>query len=229
MITRLSTTRLAAAAALAVTTFAAQAAPTCMIGAGNVGLTSVACSFDDATNTITIREVYGNAGAGSVELRGLVEDVAYKVVKVITNNSGVNFDRVANELLDPAGDNNDSLDPAVQPGFVPAGYTTSNNSDGLSFAQGFGIPRNSDVFANVLADELSDNRDFLDFFGGVLLAGGVGTLNFGLIDQAVGGSINQPFLLFQRPNASSVPEPMSLMLVGVALAAAGMARRRRSA
>lgn len=224
MFSRLINPRVAAAA-LALTALSAQADPTCSIGAGNVGITVLGCSFDSATNTITIRETYGNAGAGSVELRGLLDDVAYKVVKVITNNSGVNFDRIANELLDPVGDTNDALDPA-QPGFVPAGYSTSNNSDGLSFAQGFGIPRFSDVYSSVLADELTDNRDFLDFFGGTLLDGAVGTLNFGLIDQMLNNSNNQPFLLFQRPNAQSVPEPMSLLLVGAALLAAGATRRR---
>ena len=45
------------------------------------------------------------------------------------------WDTLSMELLDPVGDGNDGLDPGNQPAYVPSGYSTSNNEDGLSFAQ----------------------------------------------------------------------------------------------
>jgi hypothetical protein len=83
------------------------------------------------------------------------------------------------------------------------------------------------VFGNVDVDELG-GRDFLDFFGGSLLNGGVDNMNFGVSDNnGLGGPNcngtscpNQPFLLVQRPNARSVtavPQPGSLLLLGAGL------------
>lgn len=203
----------------------AWADPVCVFGAGNVGITALACSFDSASNTISVTETFGNAGLGSIQFSGLTSGILYTVRKVITNSSGVNFSRIANELLDPSGQANDSArDPAVQPAFVPAGFSTSNDFDGLSFAQGSVLPRTSSVFGNNLADEFSDSRDFLDFFGGVLANGAVDNfMTFGLTD----GGANQPFLLVERPNESSrVPEPGSLLLAASAVVALMRQRRR---
>ena len=70
-------------------------------------------------------------------ISGLDAGVSYTVVKQITNNSGITWVRLANELLDPAGDQEDiDNDPQPYPAFVPAGFSTSNDLDGLSFDQG---------------------------------------------------------------------------------------------
>lgn len=224
---------------LAASVGVAQAIPFGALHASNVGISAFGFAFDATANTITLRETWTGTGPGIVQMGGLDDDVAYTVIKIITNVSGVAWTSFAQELLDPEGFEDATDDPA--PDFAPPGFTSSSDTDGLSFGQDFGIPRTSTVFGSVLVDE-QGGRDFLDFFGGGGLAnGGVDTMNFGVSDQNGLGSTecdgtscpNQPFLLVQRPNARSVPtgvpQPGSLLLLGAGLAAAAFLAHRRLA
>lgn len=201
-------------------------AVTISLGPTNSGITDF--DFNVVGNTITINETWGAAGPGVLLIDDLTPGADYVVVKNIVNNTGTSWNRLANELLDPAGQSEDASDTVPYPAFVPAGYTTSNDTDGLSFAQGSGIPRVSDIYSSVLADELTDVRDFLDFFNGTLAIGASGNISFGLRENF---GTQQPFLLIQRPNAFSrppeIPEPSSMMLLGSGLAMALLVKVRQ--
>ena len=195
----------------------------------NTSFSTFSCTVNNTNHTINITEVWGNALTQAfIKLDGL-DTSAYQVTKTITNNSGATWVSFANELLDPAGQANDALDPQPYPGFVPAGYTTSNDNDGLSFNQGGGSTRSSSAFSQNAADEFTDVRDFLDFFNGSVANGNSFTVTYGIIDN----SGNQPFLLAQRANVRSigaVPEASTwaMMLAGFGGIGAAMRRRTRT-
>lgn len=187
------------------------------------------------TTSIDIYETWNGIGYGFLQFEGLVNETNYTVTKYITNSSNTAWTSFSNELLDRyiagADLEDDFFDSSPYPTWVPNNpdivncsvidpcFSTSNDNDGLSFAQESGIPRTSLVFSNLFVDEFTDNRDFLDFYGGTVAAnGGVDTISFGLRVSSVSG-LQQPLLLAQRPNefATAVPEPSTLILLGVGI------------
>lgn len=165
-----------------------------------------------------------------VSIDGLAAKQNYTVTFNAVDPASNPWTSLTAEILDPTSDGFDEGDPQPQPGYVPAGYSTSNNEDGLSFAWNAGLDRSA-TFASggqaaLFVDEDTDAHDLLRFDG--FSAGTNAAVTFGLRDR-IG---NSGFLLRLSTNGdpaggSQTPEPASMLLLGTGVAAAFRSRLRR--
>ena len=142
-----------------VLAFGTANAVTVALHSSNAGIGTM--TYSVVGTDIYIWEDWTATGRGFLEIDEVLASEVYTVHKYIENNTGVDWDHFSIELLDPGVDLGD---PTPQPTWIPAGFSSSNDGDGLSFAQGLNIDRTSDQFGSLATDELAD-RDYLDFFG----------------------------------------------------------------
>lgn len=173
-------------------------------------------------NSIDFGLAFSSAAPVFLMFSGLRAEQNYQVNITLPSTS---WTTVTAEVLNSSSDPYNAGDP-TQPGYVPAGWSTSTDYDGFSFAQNASPARSLVVGGSsfaVAADEGTNLRDLLSFSG---MATGAAVLSFGLRDYdgsrsflvrlaGVGGS------------AVPTPEPASMLLIGAGLIGTANAIRRR--
>ena len=181
-------------------------------------------------NVIDLGTVTLDGGSSTlIAVDGLAARQDYSVQFTLEGAEGSNFTTLTAEVLDPLSDGFDAAD-GPQPSYVPAGFSTSNNTDGLSFAWNSGLERSAS-FANggvaaLHVDEDTNAHDMLAFHG--VGPGSSADVTFGVRDNL--GS--RGFLVRlstdgQSGALASNPEPASLLLLATGLAGVARIVRRR--
>ena len=185
-------------------------------------------SFSAAPYLLDLGTITLDGGSsGFIFIDGLDARRDYTVQLTVVDPAVSSFTALTAEILDPLSDGFDTAD-AVQPAYVPDGYSTSNNTDGLSFAWNSGLERSatfaSGGSASLQIDEDTNARDMLAFHG---FTPGSADVTFGLRDNLGGRAFALRLSVDQAPIAN--PEPASLLLIGTGLLGLARARRRFAA
>jgi hypothetical protein len=185
-----------------------------------------------STYTLDLGTISLDGGSSAlISIDGLAARQDYNVTFKVDGLDGSGITTLTAELLDPLSDGFDEMDPA-QPSYVPDGFSTSNNTDGLSFAWDSGLERAASFAAGgeatLRVDEDTNSHDMLAFHG--FGTGSAADVTFGVRDN-LGG---RQFVLRlstdgQAAEVAHSPEPASLLLLATGLAGLARVARRREA
>jgi hypothetical protein len=198
------------------------------LNGGTGGYSASVGTFSSTPYSIDLGTIGLDGGSSAlIFVDGLSGRRDYSVTFQLEGVAGSAFTTLTAELLDPLSDGFDGAD-GTQPSYTPAGYSTSNNTDGLSFAWNSGLARSASFAdggaATLRVDEDSNSRDLLAFHG--FGPGAMAAVTFGVRDN-LGG---RGFLLRLSTDGqalSSTPEPASLLLLATGLAGLARYGRRR--
>ena len=202
------------------------------LNGGTGGYSASVGSFSSTPFSLDLGTIKLDGGSSAlIYVDGLEGRTDYSVTFQIEGNEASPFTVLTAELLDPLSDGFDTMDGDPQPSYVPAGYSTSNNTDGLSFAWNSGLERSASFagggIATLRVNEDTHAHDLLAFHG--FGPGAMADVTFGVRDNL--GSRGFILRLSTDGQAiSSTPEPASLLLLATGLAGlARFGRRRQSA
>ena len=207
----------------------ARAEPISLALNGGTGGFASAGTFTSTPFLLNLGTITLDGGSSAlIYVDGLAGRQDYSVTFQVEGMAGSQFTALTAELLDPLSDGFDTMDSA-QPSYVPAGFSTSNNTDGLSFAWNSGLTRSARFadggVAALRVDEDTNSHDLLAFHG--FGPGAFADVTFGVRDNL--GS--RGFVLRLSTNGqtvlSSTPEPASLLLLATGLAGLARFGRRR--
>jgi len=196
-------------------------------GATSTGLSSQALTIDFGAIKLP------PGSSTTIFVDGLQANKNYTVTFSVKGNPALNsWDTLTAEILDPLSDGTSALDVQPQPAYVPAGYSTSNNMDGISFAWNSGLARSatfaSGGSATLFVDEDTNARDLLRFSG--FSGGDTAQVTFGLRDRIGGHGFLVRLSVNGTPSSSLAnPEPASMLLLGTGLVGLVGYRRRFAA
>ena len=195
---------------------------------GTGGFSASPGSFSSTPFSFDLGTIALDGGSSAlIFIDGLSARQDYSVTFQVEGSAASPFTTLTAELLDPLSDGFDAAD-GTQPSYVPAGFSTSNNTDGLSFAWSSGLERSATFAgggaATLHVDEDTNSHDLLAFHG--FGPGAIADVTFGVRDNL--GS--RGFLLRLSTDGqalSSTPEPASLLLLATGLAGLARYGRRR--
>jgi hypothetical protein len=205
---------------------------TLALNGGTGGFAADAKTFTSAPYLLDLGTITLDGGSSAlIYVDGLDARRDYEVTFQLAGLDGSQFTALTAELLDPLSDGFDTMD-STQPAYVPAGFSTSNNTDGLSFAWNSGLTRSA-AFADggvaaLRVDEDTHSHDMLAFHG--FGPNAAANVTFGVRDNLGSRGFVLRLSTDGQTTLSSTPEPASLLLLATGLAGlARFARRRESA